>query len=195
MFARSQGQTPGRSATFDDCIARLPDIRVMGFDVVYLPPIHPIGRINRKGRDNSLTVEPGDPGSPYAIGAAEGGHTAVHPELGGIDGFRRFVAVARALDLEVALDFAVQCAPDHPWVSAHPEWFVFRPDGTIKYAENPPKKYQDIVNVDFYNSNSEALWRELRDVILFWIGEGVTIFRVDNPHTKPLPFWEWLIRE
>jgi starch synthase (maltosyl-transferring) len=195
MFARSQGRVPGRSATFDDCVARLPEIRGLGFDVVYLPPIHPIGRINRKGRDNSLDVRPGDPGSPYAIGSIEGGHTAVHPELGGIDGFRRFMAAAQALGLEVAIDFAIQCAPDHPWVSEHPEWFVFRPDGTIKYAENPPKKYQDIVNVDFHNPDRERLWRALRDVVLFWIEQGVTIFRVDNPHTKPLPFWDWLIRD
>ncbi len=195
MFPRSQGRIPGQSATFDDCIARLPEIRAMGFDVVYLPPIHPIGRINRKGRNNSLVAEPGDPGSPYAIGAAEGGHDAVHPELGGIAGFRRFVSAARTQGLEVALDFAIQCAPDHPWVAAHPEWFVFRPDGSIKYAENPPKKYQDIVNVDFYNRDRDGLWRALRDVVLHWIGEGVQIFRVDNPHTKPLPFWKWLIGE
>ncbi len=195
MFPRSQGKVPGQSATFDDCIARLPEIAAMGFDVVYLPPIHPIGRVNRKGRDNSLKAAPGDPGSPYAIGAAEGGHDAVHPELGGIEGFRRFLAAARALGLEVALDFAVQAAPDHPWVESHPEWFLFRPDGTIKYAENPPKKYQDIVNLEFYGPARTALWQALRDVIFHWIGEGVKIFRVDNPHTKPLPFWEWLIRE
>ena len=195
MFPRSQGRIAGQGASFEDAIARLPEIQAMGFDVVYLPPIHPIGRVNRKGRDNSLVVAPGDPGSPYAIGAAEGGHDAVHPELGGIAGFRRFVAATRALGMEVALDFAIQCAPDHPWVSQHPQWFVFRPDGTIKYAENPPKKYQDIVNVDFYNPDRDALWQALRDVVLYWIGEGVKIFRVDNPHTKPLPFWEWLIRE
>jgi starch synthase (maltosyl-transferring) len=195
MVPRSQGQVPGHGADFDTAAARLPEIRAMGFDVVYLTPIHPIGRVNRKGRDNSLVATPGDPGSPYAIGAAEGGHKAVHPEQGGIDGFRRFVAAARALGLDVALDFAVQCAPDHPWVTKHPEWFVFRPDGTIRYAENPPKKYQDIVNVDFNSRARSALWQELRDVVLYWIGEGVTIFRVDNPHTKPLPFWEWLIRE
>ncbi len=195
MFPRSQGRVPGQSATFDDAIARLGEIRAMGFDVVYLPPIHPIGRVNRKGRDNSLAAAPGEPGSPYAIGAAEGGHRAVHPALGGRDGFRRFVAAARALEMEVALDFAIQCAPDHPWIAEHPEWFTFRPDGTIKYAENPPKKYQDIVNVEFYNRQAPALWRELRDVILFWVGEGVAVFRVDNPHTKPLPFWEWVIGE
>jgi starch synthase (maltosyl-transferring) len=195
MFPRSQGRIAGQGATFDDCIARLPEIRALGFDVVYLPPIHPIGRINRKGRDNTLTAEAGDPGSPYAIGSSEGGHTAVHPDLGGLEGFRRFVAAAHGLGFEVALDYAIQCAPDHPWIAEHPKWFVFRPDGTIKYAENPPKKYQDIVNVDFYNPDREGLWRALRDIVLFWIGEGVTIFRVDNPHTKPLPFWEWLIRE
>ncbi len=194
MFPRSQGKVPGQSATFDDCIARLPDIAAMGFDVVYLPPIHPIGRVNRKGRDNSLVAAPDDPGSPYAIGAAEGGHDAVHPELGGIGGFRRFHAAARAAGLEVALDFAVQVAPDHPWVTSHPEWFLFRPDGTIRYAENPPKKYQDIVNLEFDGPAREALWQALRDVVFHWIGEGVRIFRVDNPHTKPLPFWEWLIR-
>jgi starch synthase (maltosyl-transferring) len=195
MFPRSQGKVAGRSASFDDCIARLPDIAGLGFDVVYLVPIHPIGRINRKGKNNSTVAEPGDPGSPYAIGSAEGGHRAVHPELGTLADFRRFVGTAKALGIEVALDFAIQCAPDHPWVREHPEWFRFRPDGTIKYAENPPKKYQDIVNVDFYNPNREALWAELRDTVMFWIGEGVRTFRVDNPHTKPLPFWRWLIRE
>ncbi len=195
MFPRSQGTEPGRSATFDDCIARLPEIARLGFDVVYLVPIHPIGRINRKGRDNSTVTEPGDPGSPYAIGAAEGGHRAVNPELGSLADFRRFVRATEALGMEVALDFAVQCAPDHPWVREHPEWFRFRTDGTIKYAENPPKKYEDIVNVDFDNPDREGLWAELRDIVLFWVGEGIHTFRVDNPHTKPLPFWEWLIRE
>ena len=195
MFPRSQGTVPGKSATFDDCIARLPEIARLGFDVVYLVPIHPIGRINRKGKNNSTVAEPGDPGSPYAIGSAEGGHRAVHPELGTLADFRRFVDAAAALGIEVALDFAIQCAPDHPWVREHPQWFRFRPDGTIKYAENPPKKYEDIVNVDFYNPDREGLWNELRDTVLFWIGQGVHTFRVDNPHTKPLPFWEWLIRE
>jgi starch synthase (maltosyl-transferring) len=195
MFPRSQGRTPGRGASFEDCIARLPEIAALGFDVVYLVPIHPIGRVNRKGRDNTLPALPGDPGSPYAIGAEEGGHIAVHPELGTLADFRRFAAAAARLGIEVALDFAIQCAPDHPWVREHPQWFRFRPDGSIKYAENPPKKYEDIVNVDFYNPDREALWRELRDVVLFWIEAGVHIFRVDNPHTKPLPFWEWLIRE
>jgi starch synthase (maltosyl-transferring) len=195
MFPRSQGRVPGRSASFDDCIERLGDIAALGFDVVYLVPIHPIGRVNRKGRDNAVTAAPGDPGSPYAIGAAEGGHCAVHPELGTLADFRRLVAAAAELGLEIALDFAIQCAPDHPWVAAHEEWFRFRPDGTIKHAENPPKKYQDIVNVEFYNPDRAGLWTELRDTVLFWIDQGVRIFRVDNPHTKPLPFWEWLIRE
>jgi starch synthase (maltosyl-transferring) len=195
MFPRSQGTQPDRSATFDDCIARLPEIARLGFDVVYLVPIHPIGQINRKGKNNSAVAEPGDPGSPYAIGSAEGGHRAINPELGTLADFRRFVGAATGLGIEVALDFAIQCAPDHPWVREHSEWFRFRPDGTIKYAENPPKKYQDIVNVEFYNKNRERLWEELRDTLLFWIGEGVRTFRVDNPHTKPLSFWEWLIRE
>ncbi|HTV45701.1 MAG TPA: maltotransferase domain-containing protein [Stellaceae bacterium] len=195
MFARSQGREPGRSANFDDCIARLPEIAALRFDVVYLPPIHPIGRTNRKGRDNSTRAEPGDPGSPYAIGAAEGGHCAIEPGLGTLADFRRFVQAAAAQGIAVALDFAVQCAPDHPWVRQHPQWFRFRPDGTIKYAENPPKKYEDIVNFDFDNRDRENLWSALRDIVLFWVEQGVHIFRVDNPHTKPLPFWEWLIRE
>jgi starch synthase (maltosyl-transferring) len=195
MFPRSQGKVPGKSATFDDCIARLPEIRELGFDVVYFVPIHPIGRVHRKGRDNSLVAGPDDPGSPYATGSAEGGHDAIHPELGRLADFRRLVEAARALGMEIALDFAVQCAPDHPWLKKHPKWFRYRPDGTIKYAENPPKKYQDIVNVDFYNPDRDGLWNELRDVVLFWCEQGVTTFRVDNPHTKPVPFWEWLIRE
>ena len=195
MFPRSQGTEPGKSAIFDDCIERLGDVAALGFDTVYLVPIHPIGRINRKGRDNAVTAAPDDPGSPYAIGAAEGGHTAVNPELGTLADFRRFVTAAAGLGIEVALDFAIQCAPDHPWVAAHKEWFRFRPDGSIKYAENPPKKYEDIVNVEFHNPDREGLWTALRDIVLFWIDQGVRTFRVDNPHTKPLPFWEWLIRE
>ena len=195
MFPRSQGKVAGKSASFDDCIARLPEVAGLGFDVVYLVPIHPIGRINRKGKNNSTVAQPGDPGSPYAIGSSEGGHRAVNPELGTLADFRRFVSAAAGLGIEVALDFAIQCAPDHPWVREHPEWFRFRPDGTIKYAENPPKQYQDIVNVDFYNPDREGLWEELRDTVIYWVGQGVRTFRVDNPHTKPLPFWEWLIRE
>jgi starch synthase (maltosyl-transferring) len=195
MVPRSQGQDPTRHGTFRDCIARLPDVAAMGFDVVYFTPIHPIGRTNRKGRNNSLTAAAGDPGSPYAIGAAEGGHDAVHPELGTLEDFRAFVTAARQLDIEVALDFAVQCAPDHPWLQQHPDWFKRRPDGSMRYAENPPKKYEDIVNPDFNGIDAGSLWNALRDVLLFWLGQGVRIFRIDNPHTKPLPFWEWAIRE
>ena len=195
MMPRSQSPTANRHGTFDDCIDRLPDIAAIGFDVLYLPPIHPIGRINRKGRNNSLTSGPEDPGSPYAIGSAEGGHDAIHPQLGTLDDFRRMVAACAEHGMEIALDFAVQCSPDHPWLAQHPEWFKRRPDGSIQYAENPPKKYEDIVNPDFYGANREGLWETLRDVVLFWIRQGVRIFRVDNPHTKPFPFWEWLIRE
>ncbi|MGZ9034725.1 MAG: alpha-1,4-glucan--maltose-1-phosphate maltosyltransferase, partial [Rhodospirillales bacterium] len=195
MFHRSQGTVPGKSATFADCERRLPEVRAMGFDVIYFVPIHPIGRAFRKGPDNTLNAGPDDPGSPYAIGGAEGGHKAVHPDLGTLADFRRFVRACHAQGMEVALDFAIQCAPDHPWIKEHPEWFIFRPDGSIKYAENPPKKYQDIVNVNFYGPHQQALWRELLSVILFWVEQGVKIFRVDNPHTKPVPFWEWLTRE
>jgi starch synthase (maltosyl-transferring) len=195
MVPRSQGRTPGQHGTFKDCIARLPDVAAMGFDVVYFTPIHPIGKINRKGRNNAVTAVEGDPGSPYAIGAAEGGHDAVHPELGTLEDFREFVAACKLLDMEVALDFAVQCAPDHPWLKEHPQWFKRRPDGSMRYAENPPKKYEDIVNPDFSSEDAGALWNALRDVVLFWIEQGVNIFRVDNPHTKPFRFWEWLIHE
>jgi starch synthase (maltosyl-transferring) len=193
MVPRSQGKQPGRSASFDDCIARLPDIKAMGFDTIYLPPIHPIGEINRKGRNNSVTAAPGEPGSFYAIGSRHGGHTAIEPGLGSLEDFRRLVAGAEALGMELALDFAVQASPDHPWIAAHPDWFRYRPDGTIRHAENPPKRYEDIVNVDFFSSDAEGLWRELRDTLLFWIGQGVKVFRVDNPHTKPFAFWAWLI--
>ncbi|MBK8175543.1 MAG: alpha-1,4-glucan--maltose-1-phosphate maltosyltransferase [Rhodospirillales bacterium] len=195
MFHRSQGTVPGKSATFADCEERLPEIKEMGFDVIYFVPIHPIGRLHRKGPDNTLNAGPDDPGSPYAIGSDEGGHKAVHPDLGTLSDFRRFVRACHAQGMEVALDFAIQCAPDHPWIKEHPEWFIFRPDGTIKYAENPPKKYQDIVNVNFYGPHQEALWNELLSTFLFWVEQGVKIFRVDNPHTKPVPFWEWVIRE
>jgi starch synthase (maltosyl-transferring) len=185
----------GRHGTFHDAERQLERAAAMGFDVVYLPPIHPIGRAHRKGRNNSLTSQPGEPGSPWAIGGAEGGHDAVHPDLGTLADFDRFVARARALNLEVALDFAIQCSPDHPYVREHPEWFFHRPDGTIKYAENPPKKYQDVYPVNFYGEDPRALWDEMRRLVEFWIGHGVTHFRVDNPHTKPVRFWEWLIRE
>jgi starch synthase (maltosyl-transferring) len=195
MFPRSVGPAPGRHGTFADAARRLPALAALGFDVVYLPPIHPIGRTFRKGPNNSLECRPGDTGSPWAIGAEEGGHTAVHPELGTLADFERFVAGAKALGLEVALDYALQCSPDHPWVREHPEWFHQRADGTIRYAENPPKKYQDIYPLDFWCPTREALWQACLDVLLFWIERGVTIFRVDNPHTKPFAFWEWALAE
>jgi starch synthase (maltosyl-transferring) len=196
LFPRSQSGDLARHGTFDDVIARLPHIRAMGFDVLYMPPIHPIGEKNRKGRNNAVTAQPGEPGSPYAIGSAGGGHTEVHAELGGLDGFRRLRTAAAAQGLELALDFAIQCAPDHPWLREHPDWFTWRADGSIPYAENPPKKYQDIVNVDFYAGGAvPELWNALRDAVLFWVNEGVHLFRVDNPHTKPFPFWEWLMAE
>ncbi|SIT86674.1 alpha-1,4-glucan:maltose-1-phosphate maltosyltransferase [Pontibaca methylaminivorans] len=194
MMPRSWGRD-GAHGTFDDVIARLPYVRDLGFDVLYFPPIHPIGTTNRKGPNNALTAGPEDPGSPYAIGSAEGGHCAVHPELGTLEDFRRLVTEAAAEGIEIALDFAIQCSPDHPWIREHPEWFDWRPDGSLKFAENPPKKYEDIVNVHFYREALPSLWLALRDVVLFWIGQGVRIFRVDNPHTKPFPFWEWLIAE
>jgi starch synthase (maltosyl-transferring) len=195
MMPRSQARIAGTHGTFEDCIRRLPDIAALGFDVLYLTPIHPIGRTNRKGRNNSLRAAPGDPGSPYAIGSAEGGHDAVHPELGSLNDFRRLVGACASHGLEIALDFAVQCSLDHPWLTQHPEWFRRRPDGSFQYAENPPKKYEDIVNPEFHGPTREELWRALRDIVLFWMKQGVRIFRVDNPHTKPFPFWEWLIRE
>ena len=192
MFPRSSGEG-GRHGTFRDAERRLPYIADMGFDIVYLPPIHPIGRTHRKGRDNSLISAPGDPGSPWAIGAAEGGHLAVHPELGTLDDFRHFLAAARDHGLAVAMDIALQASPDHPYVKDHPEWFVRRPDGSIQYAENPPKKYQDIYPFDFAGSAWESLWHEAREIFLYWIEQGVRVFRVDNPHTKPIPFWHWCI--
>ncbi len=194
LFPRSQTDDPSRAGTFDDVIARLPRVRDMGFDVLYFPPIHPVGTTARKGRNNSLMAGPDDVGSVYAIGSPEGGHDAIHPALGTFDDFRRLVAAARAHELEIAIDFAIQCSPDHPWLKQHPDWFNHRPDGTIKHAENPPKKYEDIVNVDFYAEGAiPSLWETLRDIVLLWAGEGVRIFRVDNPHTKPLPFWRWMI--
>jgi starch synthase (maltosyl-transferring) len=195
MFPRSQSGDPARHGTFDDVIRRLPYVRDLGFDVLYFTPIHPIGRINRKGRNNTLTPGQGDPGSPYAIGSVEGGHDALHPELGSFEDFRRLVAAAHDHGLEIAIDFAIQCSPDHPWIKQHPEWFDWRPDGSIKFAENPPKTYEDIVNVHFYRDALPSIWYALRDIVLFWVDHGVKIFRVDNPHTKPVPFWEWMIRE
>jgi starch synthase (maltosyl-transferring) len=193
FFPRSCG-AGGRHGTFKDAEAQLERAAAMNFDVVYLPPIHPVGRSHRKGRNNSLTAAPGEPGSPWAIGGPEGGHDAINPELGTLEDFDRFVAAAERLGLEVALDFAIQVSPDHPWVREHPEWFFHRPDGTIKYAENPPKKYQDVYPVNFVGEDPGPLWQEMKRVIEFWIGHGVKTFRVDNPHTKPVRFWEWLIR-
>jgi starch synthase (maltosyl-transferring) len=193
IFPRSQGTQPGQHATLREAEARLHDISDMGFDVVYLTPIHPIGVTYRKGANNSLIATPDSPGSPWAIGSSAGGHMAIEPQLGTLDDFDHFVAVAERLGLEIALDFAIQCSPDHPWVSEHPEWFRHRPDGSIKYAENPPKQYQDIYPINFDSADQNGLIEELRRVVLFWIGHGVKIFRVDNPHTKPVAFWEWLI--
>ncbi len=195
MFPRSTGSDPRCGATLREAEARLPAIAAMGFDVVYLPPVHPIGFTHRKGPNNSLAAAPGDPGSPWAIGGPAGGHDAVDPGLGTLADFRHFVVVARDHGLEVALDVAFQCSPDHPYVGTHPEWFRHRPDGSIKYAENPPKKYQDIFPFDFECAEWRALWEELRRVVLFWVEQGVEIFRVDNPHTKPFALWDWLIAE
>jgi starch synthase (maltosyl-transferring) len=195
IFPRSAGPDPSRSATFDEAAALLPYVAAMGFDILYLPPIHPIGRSFRKGRNNSLTPEPDDPGSPWAIGAAEGGHKAIEPGLGTLEDFDRFVKAAERHGLEIALDIAYQASPDHPYVSEHPSWFRHRPDGTIKYAENPPKKYQDIYPFDFESEDWSGLWQELESVIEFWASHGVKIFRVDNPHTKPFRFWQWALAE
>jgi starch synthase (maltosyl-transferring) len=195
MFPRSCTADVRRHGTFADCEKRLPYIAEMGFDVLYLPPIHPIGVAFRKGRNNALSAGPEEPGSPWAIGAAAGGHKSVHPELGTLDDFRRFVKKAKDHGIELALDIAFQCAPDHPYVKQHPTWFRWRPDGTVQYAENPPKKYQDIYPFDFETEDWKALWQELKSIFDFWIEQGVSIFRVDNPHTKPFPMWEWLIGE
>jgi starch synthase (maltosyl-transferring) len=194
LFPRSTGPK-GRHGTFRDAERQLPGIAAMGFDVLYLPPVHPIGRSHRKGRNNSPQAGPADVGSPWAIGAREGGHTAIHPRLGTLADFRRFAKKAGESGLEVALDVAFQCAPDHPWVAEHPQWFRTRPDGTVQYAENPPKKYEDIYPIHFETEDWRALWAALLDVVLFWADEGVRVFRVDNPHTKPFRFWEWLIAE
>jgi starch synthase (maltosyl-transferring) len=193
MFPRSTSPVAGRHGTFADCEARLPYVAEMGFDIVYLPPIHPIGTAFRKGKNNAPAAQPGDVGSPWAIGARDGGHKAIHRDLGTIKDFRRLVVAAKSHSLELALDLAFQCSPDHPYAAEHPEWFLRRPDGTIQYAENPPKKYQDIYPFYFETKAWRPLWEELKSVVMFWIGEGVRIFRVDNPHTKPFSFWEWLI--
>jgi starch synthase (maltosyl-transferring) len=188
LFPRSWGGFAGVAEA-------LPGIAELGFDVVYLPPVHPIGHTNRKGRNNTLTAAKGDVGSPWAIGSEEGGHDAINPELGSWTDFDAMVAAAKSVGVELALDFAIQCSPDHPWLKDHPEWFNRRPDGTLKYAENPPKRYQDIYNVNFESEDWQGLWQALLAVVLFWVGRGITVFRVDNPHTKPVPFWEWMIRE
>jgi starch synthase (maltosyl-transferring) len=195
MFPRSCVPAQGRHGTFAECEKRLPYIAEMGFDVLYLPPIHPIGIAFRKGRNNALVAGPDEPGSPWAIGAPDGGHKAVHAELGTLEDFRRMLKRAKELGIDIALDIAFQCAPDHPYVKEHPTWFRWRPDGTVQYAENPPKKYQDIYPFDFETDDWQPLWQELKSIFTFWIGQGVTIFRVDNPHTKPFPMWEWLIGE
>jgi starch synthase (maltosyl-transferring) len=196
LFPRSVTDNAQRHGTFRDVMERLPEISAMGFDVLYFPPVHPIGRTHRKGPNNSLQAGEKDPGSPYAIGSEEGGHDAIHPQLGSLEDFLALVEEARQHQLEIALDFAIQCSPDHPWLKEHPGWFSWRPDGSIRHAENPPKKYEDIVNVDFYAPDAiPALWLALRDVVRGWVERGVSIFRVDNPHTKPLPFWEWLIAD
>jgi starch synthase (maltosyl-transferring) len=195
MFPRSAATQPGRHGTLQDCAKRLDYVAGMGFDVFYLPPIHPIGRVNRKGKNNDEKALPEDVGSPWAIGAKEGGHKAIHTQLGTLEDFKQLLARAKQLGLEVALDLAYQCAPDHPYVKEHRQWFRTRPDGTVQYAENPPKKYQDIYPLDFETEKSQELWEELRSVVLYWIEQGVRIFRVDNPHTKPFDFWEWLITD
>jgi starch synthase (maltosyl-transferring) len=195
LFPRSCASQPGQHGTLSDCEQRLSYVASMGFDVLYLPPIHPIGQTFRKGKNNTPATSPEDPGSPWAIGSKEGGHKSVHPQLGALEDFQRLVSKANEYGLEVAMDLAYQCTPDHPYVKAHPEWFRQRPDGSIPYAENPPKKYQDIYPLDFESPNWKELWEELRSVVVFWIDQGVRIFRVDNPHTKPFPFWEWMIKD
>lgn len=195
LFPRSAAERAGEHGTFADVERRVPELADLGFDVIYLPPIHPIGRTHRKGRNNAPDATETDVGSPWAIGSSEGGHTAVNPRLGTLDDFRELVQTVRSYGMEIALDYALQCSPDHPWIKEHPEWFSFRPDGSIRHAENPPKKYQDIVNFNFDSPDAPNLWNALRDVLLFWIEQGVKIFRVDNPHTKPVPFWEWVIAQ
>ncbi len=195
LFPRSCSTEPGRHGTFKDVEQRLEYVAALGFDVLYLPPIHPIGNSFRKGRNNATTAGKDDPGSPWAIGSELGGHKAIHPELGNLDDFHHLIAAAAEVGIEIAIDIAFQCAPDHPYVSEHPEWFRKRPDGTIQYAENPPKKYQDIYPFDFESEQWRELWAELRSIVQYWVDQGVHIFRVDNPHTKPFGLWEWLIAE
>ena len=195
FFPRSAAREPGKHGTFKDAQRILPRVAEMGFNVVYFPPIHPIGKKNRKGLNNSVTANPGDPGSCWAIGSDEGGHKAIHPELGTLEDFRELIKAANKLDMEIAMDIAFQCAPDHPYVTDHPQWFKWRPDGTVQYAENPPKRYEDILPINFETEDWENLWKELKSVFDHWIAQGVYIFRIDNPHTKAFPFWEWVIKE
>jgi starch synthase (maltosyl-transferring) len=195
MFPRSCSDESGRHGTFEDCEARLPYVAAMGFNVLYFPPIHPIGYTHRKGRNNNPVADSDAPGTPWAIGSPEGGHKSVHPKLGSLEDFHNLVAKARQYDIEIALDIAFQCSPDHQYVRDHPEWFRWRPDNTVQYAENPPKKYEDIYPLEFEADNWQELWEELKSIVLFWIEQGIRIFRVDNPHTKPFRFWEWLITD
>ena len=195
LFPRSCLAAPSQHGAFKDCEELLPEIAKMGFDILYLPPIHPIGKTNRKGKNNVLQGDPEDVGSPWAIGSKEGGHKSVHPQLGSLEEFERLIQKVQAAKMEMAMDLAFQCSPDHPYVKEHPRWFKWRPDGTVQFAENPPKKYEDIIPLDFESEDWQSLWEELKSIVLFWIGKGIRIFRVDNPHTKPFSFWEWLIRE
>jgi starch synthase (maltosyl-transferring) len=195
FFPRSSSLESGKAGNFNDCIRLLPRVAAMGFDVLYFPPIHPIGKINRKGKNNNVKSQPGEPGSPWAIGSDEGGHKSILPALGTLEDFKRLVSEARKLNIDIAMDIAFQCAPDHPYVKEHPDWFKQRPDGSIQYAENPPKKYQDIYPFNFESDDWKNLWEELKSVFFYWIDQGVTIFRIDNPHTKPIPFWQWVIAE
>lgn len=195
FFPRSSSLEVGKHGTFQDCIRLLPRVAAMGFDVLYFPPIHPIGKLNRKGKNNNVRAEKGEPGSPWAIGSDEGGHKAILPALGTLEDFKKLVFEAKKLGIDVAMDIAFQCAPDHPYVKDHPDWFKQRPDGSIQYAENPPKKYQDIYPFNFESNDWKNLWEELKSVFLFWMEQGVSVFRIDNPHTKPIPFWQWVINE
>lgn len=195
FFPRSWGHKPGEHGTFKDCERMLPEIARMGFDVVYFPPIHPIGVKHRKGKNNATVCNPDDVGCPWAIGGVEGGHKAVHPKLGTLEDFKAFIRKAKEFNMDVALDIALQCSPDHPYLKEHPQWFKWRPDGTVQYAENPPKKYEDVLPFNFDTDDKEALWEELKSIFLFWAKQGVTIFRVDNPHTKPFELWDWIIAE
>jgi len=195
FFPRSFGDAPGQHGTFQSAQKLLPRIAEMGFDVVYLPPVHPIGHTHRRGKNNSPHVQPEDPGSPWAIGSEQGGHKSIHPQLGTLEDFQKFISTAAQYNLEVAMDLAFQCSPDHPYVKEHPEWFLWRPDGTVQHAENPPKKYEDIIPLNFESDDWEAMWEELKSVVMYWAEKGIRLFRVDNPHTKPFVFWEWLIQE